>query len=576
MKDTVQALGQGSQFGTYCLRRLLGYGGMGQVYEAHDTSSQRTVALKVLPPVFSYDLMFSARLQRQVRVVGQLPEPHIVPISDHGEIDGQHFLEMPLVPGANLSDLLKREGRLAAPRAVAIVRQLASALDAAHAIGVIHGDVKPTNILITPADFAYLADFGIANAAPSGGVARVIGSAAATWKYTAPERFSDCAVNNKLDIYALACVLYECLTGSPPYWADRVGALISAHLMEPIPQPSRMQSTIPTALDDVIARGMAKDPVARYGSAGELTLSAYEALSAADQQRATDILQSSQESTGADAESELRFAFDVSSSPAEATPHSSADTGHFEPDVSESPASPSAPAGSTQTLGTLPRLGLDQAGWSGEFGTPAAGLHPLWATPHKRTRRIALGAAVVVTMIVLSGAVIWLLRPPQPAPTLDGANSATSTASSSNPSTAASQARLLSLLPRGYLPGVCKPVTAPEDALAEVSCDENSDPDGPLSATYMLFRDATSLGSALNRIIRASSIIECPGRIQSPGSWHRTATPDKASGVLLCGTQQGNPLVGWTDNAERLIGVIKGQSPGPGIDQLYGWWMSHS
>jgi len=576
MSDTGQALGQGSQFGHYYLRRLVGHGGMGQVYEAEDTSSQRTVALKVLPPVFSCDPMFCARLQRQVRVVGRLREPHIVPIEHYGETDGQQFLDMPLIEGADLSDLLKREGRLAAPRAVAIVRQIASALEAAHAIGVVHGDVKPTNILITPADFGYLADFGIANAAPSGGVTRVIGSAVQTWKYTAPERFTDSSVTNKLDVYALACVLYECLTGSPPYRADHVGPLISAHLMEPIPAPSRIQSAISTTFDDVIARGMAKDPAARYASADELALAAYEALGAADQQQAADILQSSQDSTGADAASDLRFAPPGRSTASESASHSAADRLYPEPDILEAPAGAPLPVESDRSRGAPPRLGLDEAGWPSEFGTPTVGGHPLWATPSTRTRRRAFAAAAVVILIVLSGVVISLLRPSRPAPTIPGANSATSTASSPNQSSAESQAQLLSLLPGGYLPGVCKPIAPPKDALAQVSCDKNSDPDGPLSATYTLFRDPASLGSAFNRIIQVASIIDCPGRVQSPGSWHRNATPGKASGVLLCGTQHGNPLVGWTDDAEYLIGVIMSQSPGPSIDQLYAWWTSHS
>jgi len=575
MNDTVRALGEGADFGRYYLRRFIGQGGMGQVYEAEDTSTQRTVALKVLAPVFSYDLMFRARLQRQVRVVGRLPEPHIVPINDYGEIDGQQILDMPLIDGADLSNLLSGGGRLPAPRAVAIVRQVASALDSAHAIGVVHGDVKPTNILVTAADFAYLVDFGITNAVPSAGVTRVIGSAVETWKYTAPERFTDSSVNHRLDIYALACVLHECVTGSPPFWADSVGALISAHLVQPVPRPSRLQPAIPAAFDDVIARGMAKDPAERHCSAGELALAAYEALSTADQKRAADILESSQESTGTAAKWKLRFAANDPSAPSVPTSPPSADRPYPEPNFSESPPNPPSPE-ATRTSGARAGSGSDGTGWPTEFGASPAGLGPLWITPHKQIRWLALGAAAVVSLIALSGVVIWLLRPSQPARTIPATNSATSTASSPSLSTAESEARLLSLLPHGYMPGVCKLVTPTEDALAAVSCDKNSDPDGPSSATYTLFPDAPSLGSALNRIIQASSIIECPGRIQSPGPWHRNATPDKPGGVLLCGTQQGNPLVGWTDDARLLIGVIRAESPGPSIDQLYAWWMSHS
>jgi serine/threonine kinase PknH len=575
MNDTARSSREGSQFGLYCLKRLLGHGGMGEVYEAEDTVKGRIVALKVLPPVFSHDLVFCARLQRVVRIVGQLQEPHIVPIHDYGEIDGQQFLDMRLIEGTDLSKLLKRLGALTAPRAVAMVRQIASGLDAAHALGVIHGDVKPENILITRDDFASLADFGITDAAPHKGVARVVGSAVGTWKYTAPERFTAPVVNHEVDIYALTCVLHECLTGSPPYWADSAGALISAHLMQPIPRPSQLRPAISSAFDEVIARGMAKDPSERYGSAGDLALAAYEALSAPDQDRALDILKPSQEAARPDAEFKPPAAPTASSTPSVPTSHPSVEPPYHEPGVSESPRKPSSPAGSTRTPAAISRFGLGGSGWPSEFGTPPAG-RPPWATPRKPRRRHLLGPAAVVALVAFSGVAIWLLRPPHPMATVSGTNSTTSTALAPTPSAAEAQARLFSLLPRGYQPGTCKPITPPQDALASASCDTNSDPDGPLSATYMLFGDPTSLRGAFNRIVQGSTIIDCPGRIQSPGPWHRIATPDKTSGMLLCGTQHGNSIVVWTNDAELLISVINAEPPGPTIDQLYAWWMSHS
>jgi serine/threonine-protein kinase len=482
-----------------------------------------------------------------------------------------------------LSRLLKRQGVFTAPWAVAIVRQIASALDAAHAVGVIHGDVKPENILITRDDFAYLVDFGITDAAPHKGVARVVGSAVGTWKYTAPERFTASVVNHKVDIYALTCVLHECLTGSPPYWADSAGALISAHLVEPIPRPSQLQPAISSAFDEVIAHGMAKDPLERYASAADLALAAYEALSAPDQQQTADILKSSQEATRPDAEFELPSAPTASSTPSVPTSHRSADAPHYEPSLSESLPKPSSPAESPQTRGAIPRFGLGGSGWPGEFGTPPPEPPAPWVTPRKQRRRLLLGAAAVVALVVLSGVAILLLRTSHPMPTVPSTNSTTSTASSTTspastptPSAAETQARLFSLLPRGYPPGTCKPITPPNDALAAVSCDRNADQDGPPSATYMLFPDATSLRGAFNRIVQGTTIIDCPGRIQSPGPWHRIATPDKTSGMLLCGSQQGNSMVAWTNDAELLVSVINAEPPGPTIDQLYAWWMSHS
>src|SRR5262249_52626196 len=157
------------------------------------------------------------------------------------------------------------------------------------------------------------------------------------------------------------------------------------------------------------------------------------------------------------------------------------------------------------------------------------GPRPPWTTPRRQRPWLLLGAAAVVALIVVAGVAVWLLRPSRQTPAVPGANS---TASVPAPSEAETLTRLLSLLPRRYPPGACKPITPPTDALAEASCDKNADPDGPPSATYALYPDAVSLHGAFNRISSGSNVIECPGRIQSPGPWHRNATPDKTSGML--------------------------------------------
>ncbi|MGB7112446.1 MAG: serine/threonine-protein kinase PknD, partial [Mycobacterium sp.] len=280
----------GSRFGPYQLRRLLGRGGMGEVYEAEDTRRRRVVALKLISEQFSGNPLFRARMQREAEAAGRLTEPHVVPIHDYGEIDGQLYLDMRLIEGTDLATLLKRSGPLSPPRAVAIVRQVAAALDAAHAIGVTHRDVKPENILITGSDFAYLVDFGIARAAADPGLTQT-GMAMGTYNYMAPERFAGNDVTYRSDIYALACVLSECLTGSPPYRADSIERLIAAHLMEPAPRPSQLRpGQVPRALDHVIARGMAKNPEDRYATAGELAAAAHDALTASEQHQAATIL----------------------------------------------------------------------------------------------------------------------------------------------------------------------------------------------------------------------------------------------------------------------------------------------
>jgi serine/threonine kinase PknH len=286
----------GCMFGPYQLKRTLGRGGMGEVYEAEHTVKGWTVALKLMSESVSSDPVFRERMRREARITGRLQEPHVVPIHDYGEIDGQMFLEMRLIEGTDLDTLLKRFGSLSPPRAVAVLAHIASALDAAHAAGVTHRDVKPPNILVTRDDFAYLVDFGIASANTDEKLTQ-FGTAVGTWKYMAPERFSNDPVDYRADIYALACVLYECLTGAPPYPSDSAGVLVTAHLMEPIPQPSAKRAGVPRAFDAVIARGMAKKPEDRYPSAGDLARAAHEALTNPEQTQAIKILRRSEEST---------------------------------------------------------------------------------------------------------------------------------------------------------------------------------------------------------------------------------------------------------------------------------------
>jgi serine/threonine protein kinase, bacterial len=279
--------------------RLLGRGGMGEVYEAEDTRKGRIVALKLISPEFSDDPMFRTRMQREAGAAGRLTEPHVVPIHDYGEINGQLYLDMRLIEGANLAAVLKRTGPMSPPRAVAIVRQVAAALDAAHAGGVTHRDVKPENILITGDDFAYLVDFGIARAGADPGLTQA-GMAMGTYKYMAPERFSNHEVTYRSDIYALACVLGECLTGTPPFRAESIERLVAAHLMEPAPRPSQVRpGRVPAALDEVVAKGMAKNPEDRYRSAGDLANAALHALTAPEQHQAESILQHTEDAADA-------------------------------------------------------------------------------------------------------------------------------------------------------------------------------------------------------------------------------------------------------------------------------------
>ena len=258
-------------FGRYRLIELLGRGGMGEVWRAHDTLIDRTVAVKVLPANLAEDETFAERFRREAHAAARLNTPHIVPIHGHGEIDGRLYIDMRLVEGRDLGRAIS-DGPLAPDLAADIISQVASALDAAHKIGLVHRDVKPSNVLLDEDGpvFAYLTDFGIAVAQSDVGQNTATGTVVGTWAYLAPERFSDGTVDHRSDIYALGCVLYELLVGEQPFPGDNIESAVASHLTVPPPRPSTKAAHIPVLFDEVIACAMAKDPDQRYATAGEL------------------------------------------------------------------------------------------------------------------------------------------------------------------------------------------------------------------------------------------------------------------------------------------------------------------
>ncbi|GAA4665967.1 serine/threonine-protein kinase [Gordonia humi] len=259
----------GSTLGPYRLVRLLGRGGMGEVYEAVDEVKDRTVALKILPAHLADDEGFRARFLRESQTVARLGDPHVVPIHDYGEIDGRLFLDMRIVRGRDLRSIID-DGPLPPGRAVAIIAQIAGALDAAHSSGLLHRDVKPDNILVDENDFAYLVDFGIAQTAGATRLTQT-GTAIGSFAYMAPERFGDADLTPASDVYSLACVLYETITGSPPFAVTSIEQIISGHLSRPVPPTG-------TVLDPVIAAGSMKDRAARIPSCGAFADAARGAL----------------------------------------------------------------------------------------------------------------------------------------------------------------------------------------------------------------------------------------------------------------------------------------------------------
>ena len=219
-------------------------------------------------------------------MAAQLSEPHIIPIHDFGEINGTLFIDMRLVDGTDLASVVKSEGPMAPRRAIGILAQVAGALDAAHAAGLVHRDVKPSNVLVRGHDedeFAYLIDFGIARAAAgqtSGPALTLTGATLGTLDYMAPERFENRPVDGRADVYSLACMLFELLTGAAPFRGRTPVGMIHAHVTLDPPRPSAHRPGLPPGLDDVVVRGMAKRPEHRYPTAGALVAAARAAVRA--------------------------------------------------------------------------------------------------------------------------------------------------------------------------------------------------------------------------------------------------------------------------------------------------------
>ena len=221
----------------------------------------------------------------------------------------------------------------------------------------------------------------------------------------------------------------------------------------------------------------------------------------------------------------------------------------------------------TPPLSAEERWHAGHGAWADKFDAPLF-VNPRPARRHERKPIVFLSAVSLLIVVIVGGLIFWLVRP---------SSDTASTPPSAAPTTPSPDAdRLLRLVPTGYPSDACKPVGAPKDALAQVSCDKNSDVGGPLSATYTLVENKAALDAAFNGIVQASTRVNCPGNIQSPGPWRRNATPDKTSGVLFCGVQDGRPTVAWTDEARLVLSEVQSGPQGPTFDELYAWWSSHS
>ncbi|MGY1641283.1 serine/threonine-protein kinase [Geodermatophilus sp. SYSU D00703] len=526
---------EGESFGPYRVLGVLGRGGMGRVLRAHDAEHGRDVALKVLHPQWAQDEDYRSRFRREARIAARLNEPHVIPIHRYGEIDGQLFLDMRLVEGEDLDSLLRRTGPLDPARAVDLVGQVARALDAAHAGGLVHRDVKPSNVLLVARadgrdlagsvageDFAYLADFGIARGADDepGAALTATGAAVGSTEYMAPERFASVPPDARADVYSLACVLFELLTGRRPFAAGDPVGLMAAHLHAPPPVPSSRRPGLPAALDEVVLRGLAKDPALRWQSAGALAAAARGALAASGVPvpRAEDAPTFVGVGDGSRAVTRLE--------PAAA------------PLTTWPPAAP-------------PTVGQAPARRSGRWAV----LLP-WL----------LAAVALVAVLVLAGLLVATDR------RADGA---------ADDAAAVADRLLRFSLPRGVAAAECTVQEPVEGPLRRLRCPAGDvDDDGAPAGTYTVFR-GDGADAALAAHVRDTGLRElddefdCGSGDDAQGWVQLRDDDDRPVGRLTCSVDaDGDAELRWTWDDLGTLGLVELRGGGEdGLSTLRSWWL---
>ncbi|WP_410593480.1 protein kinase domain-containing protein [Amycolatopsis sp. lyj-23] len=562
------------QFGPYRIEGLLGRGGMGEVHRAYDTAHDRVVALKLLSDPFVADEAFRARFRRESQIVARLREPHVIPIHAYGEIDGRLYLDMRLVEGRDLKEVLQ-DGPLDPARAAGIVEQVAGALDAAHADGLVHRDVKPSNVLVTSADFVYLVDFGIARSMTAEGTSITgTGNVIGTLDYMASERFGDAPITGLVDVYALACVFFECLTGRRPFPAEGAAAQMGAHLTAPPPVLSQARPGLSPSLDAVVARGMAKNPADRYPTAGAFAAAVRSALTA----------------------------------PAPPFPTWQKTLPGLVPQAA--PMTPPRP----MPIPVAPRPGPPTGPFTGPFTGPpsiAPPVQPVQPPKSQRNRWIAL-CAVLAGIVVVALVITYVVTrdhtsqtagpgPSTPTPDVRSSTPAPETPTTDPPSTSESPKtseskpphddRLAAAVPPIYR--TCTDAAAPAGAAAAVECAGSTVGDvrignvwfqEPTGARFIRFADAAAMDAFFQDIVKTQGLTrnDAQGACRPDkypkiwGTYYRAEVRNPVPGeYLTCFLGDPAQLV-WTEKKNLVAGVLLSTkvTTNDELDKLYQWWNS--
>jgi serine/threonine protein kinase len=595
----------GEDFADYRIEGVIGRGGMGVVYLAFHRVTERRVALKLLPADLAVDQEYRSRFQRELRAAAQIEDPHVVPIHTFGEHQGQLFLEMRFVQGADLDTLIRREGPFEPRRAVRLVGQVAAALDKAHELGLVHRDVKPANILIERragmgslgdrvVETAFLTDFGLARRGEGADALTSAGQVVGSYEYIAPEQIENRRLDARTDVYALACVLYRMLTGEPPYTAGNAYALLYAHLHSPVPSARELATAVGPELDRVVAVAMSKEPAQRHASAGDFAREAELAVEEDGERvelRRRPLVAAPIWPSHGGPVPDTATGYPTSVPAGTAPPYTAAPS--HGPTVGPAPTGPpslpsvpSVPPGDAATripsvtgrpgpppgpaVPTGPPPGVGGPGW----GPPPPGPR----VPGRRRWLVAGAAGAAVLLLVVLVAVLAgggnggtagpgtppptsapPSTPPTPTPT-------TSTSSPPVPSGfTALEATLWAKVPPAVR-GSCRPYKQDEGVRtpAVLICDTPGV--GADLVFYYGYADVDALEQDFQEFIDTNKLPSgtCPGEAYQP---HRRG---EAGGNLACRKEDGSAVYAYNERS-TLVGV-QAANLGGDMDALHRWW----
>jgi serine/threonine protein kinase len=541
-----------SEFAGYRIVALIGHGGMSVVYRAEHLSLGRQVALKLLAPHLTEDASFRERFTRESRLAASLEHPNIIPIYEAGDENDVFFIAMRFVDGSDLKSILKRDGPLDLARAVSICTQIAAALNVAHSRDLVHRDIKPANILIASgmgpeeSDHVYVSDFGVAKQTSDAAPLTRTGLFVGTADYAAPEQIEGKPLDGRADIYALGCVLYQTLTGEMPYDRDSEVAMMYAHLLEPPPVATEKRTDLPAAVDEIIAKAMAKAPEDRYASARDFAGAARALLPGAVQPPTLATVGEPREQSGQTVlaptpPAPRSDATSLATSPGAASAREAAAVAGAPPVPPESDGRPS-----TEEVDGSARRRFTSSRWA-----------PL--------------AAAAVAAAALSGGAVFIL-------TNDDDSGSPGTEQTIQPPTALG---LQSLLP-SPLRDDCTEQSAPAQGAAEgVVCEpgQNSVANSPDRWEVSTFNSAPAIKQVYDGIKSDQGIQPDSGRCDGSswggeGEWFHG--PDKPGGRYLCYFDGDAVVLVWTHDRlgqgthKDTLGIAR-EATGD-HSQLFGWW----